>query len=547
MKVFFSKKLLQGSVAALAITAGIAVAAVFNPVHTATADTSGCDDYAIMRCGANSPAQFVNKARANAPGDLKDIFSDYGLQPSEYQRFANLAVNGRIHNDGRIIVNGDVVGHSTQNVGRVRDANFNQKVTIKGKDYWGGPFGSTYHANQADVMVLFNQKGVMEFAAISSCGNPQRFTAVKPDYSCDKLKRQAVDNKENTYDFSTNATAVKGAKIVKVVYDFGDGSDKVTRQDPNATVRHKFTKTSTVRVTVHVSLPGDNTDTVTSVDCTRQITVSPPPPPPPPPVPTGTGICTNLTPTVVNSDRRSYLFTATSRVDAGVTLTGADFTFGDGQVANGVAPQGTQVATNHTYAQDGSYTITATLHFTRTADNVVSNSSCRTILTLAPPVVPVGSGICTGLTATLLNKDQRSYRFTATSKADAGVTFTGADFTFGDGQVVRNVMPNGTQAIVTHNYANNDARTITATLYFTRASDNAHTSSNCEVALTPNATEYCLPGIPVGSPECTPAPTTPVEPVVLTKTGPNAVVAVFLSAGMVAGLGHLYFRRRFDG
>lgn len=361
---------------------------------------AGCDDYAIMRCGATSAQQFINKARANAPGDLQAIYSNFGLTPNEYDRFANQAKRGTLYNDGRIVVDGRVVGHSTMNVGRVRDGSFNKRVTINGKNYWGGHFGSTYHANRADVMVLFNDRGVMEFVAVSSCGNPQRFTPNKPNYSCDKLKKTRINAKENRYRFTTDATAAGGAEVVKVVYDFGDGNSKTTRS-LSEPVEHSFKKTSTVRVTVHVKLPGGGTDTVTAADCATRITVTPPEEPEEPEQPNPQAMCSNLTGTLINAEQRSYRFVAQAQTSGGAKLVDGDFSFGDGVNIVAVRPNGNQVIINHTYAKPGDYTVVATLHFTG-ANNQEFTVNCNTAITAADtteycrPGIPVGSKECEG-------------------------------------------------------------------------------------------------------------------------------------------------------
>ncbi|MDB5169718.1 MAG: hypothetical protein JWN82_114 [Candidatus Saccharibacteria bacterium] len=351
---------------------------------------SGCDDYAIMRCGATSASQFINKLNNNPPGDLKAVYADYGLVPSQYGRFASSAKPGVIHDNGNITVDGVVVGRSTQNVGRVHDANFNQKVTINGHDYWGGPFGSTYHADSADVMVMFNDQGVMQFAVVSSCGNPQRITPNKPNYSCNNLQKTKVDGTKNTYRFTTNATASQGAQVVKAVYDFGDGDSK-TVTDLSQPVQHTFTKNSTVRVTVYVRVPGGNVVTTTSAPCATEIKFVPPD------VPTFAAVCSSLQVTLLDQATRNYKFVATAQYTNNVTFNSADFTFGDNTVMKGLIPNGKQVTVRHAYGKAGTYTVTAKLNFT-TPDGKKGSSTCEATITPTTieckPGVPQGSPEC---------------------------------------------------------------------------------------------------------------------------------------------------------
>lgn len=375
------RKLLAGALIGIVmVVAGLSLSGHASAV-------SGCDDYAIMKCGAETPTQFINKIQASAPDrNLKAIYADYGLVPSQYGRFVSSAKQGTVYDDGRIVVDGVVVGRSTQNVGRVHDANFNQKVTINGQDYWGGPFGSTYHANSADVMVMFNDRGVMQFAVVSSCGNPQRITPNAPNYSCDKLKRSKVD--KNTYEFTTNATANQGAEVVKVVYNFGDGDSKtvVNLAQP---VRHTFSKNSTVRATVYVRVPGGNVVTTTSVDCAVDIAFATPPTPPKPPKPTlplaTNATCTSLQAELIDQATHTYKFTATAQYQ-NTTFTGGSFSFGDGATMDNLLPNGNQVTVQHTYAAAGSYTAVAVLSFTDAAGKV-GGANCTVAISPAPNAV----------------------------------------------------------------------------------------------------------------------------------------------------------------
>ncbi len=353
----------------------IATGSILGTHQVSAASSSGCDDYAIMRCGAADAAGFIAKANQDQPGDLKAIYANFGLAPSDYSRFRNTAQHGTLYNDGRIVVDGVVVGHSTLNISRVHDSSFSQPVTINGKTYWGGSFGSTYHANTASVLVMFNDRGVMQFAAIDSCGNPQRITAEHPSYSCDLLQKNKVSGQDNSYTFTTKASAAHGAQVVKAVYDFGDGTSQ-TVSDLSQPVLHHFSKSATVRVTVTVKLPGGGTQTVTSADCATRITVATTPPPP---QPNPYAQCLNLT--ADKLDTYMYRFTAKARFGNGAKFTSADMNFGDNTaVVTGLKAHGDMVTVKHTYAKVGTYTATATLHFT-TAQGKAGTSTCQVSIT----------------------------------------------------------------------------------------------------------------------------------------------------------------------
>ena len=55
--------------AAFLVLAGLCTMSLAGQVQgvAEAAATPGCDDYAIMRCGADSPQQFITKAKAIRP------------------------------------------------------------------------------------------------------------------------------------------------------------------------------------------------------------------------------------------------------------------------------------------------------------------------------------------------------------------------------------------------------------------------------------------------------------------------------------------------
>lgn len=237
-----------------------------------------CSANNIMKGGASSPANFVSQAKQNTPGDLTAIYSDYGLIPSQYAKFASSAKTGTAYKDGRIVVDGQVVGTATFSIGRHQTCGNTQKQTIGGKSYWGGPNSATFGSNSLPVMVLFDDKGVMQFAVLANCGNPEKFTPVTPQYSCDALHKATVSGQANTYSFTTDASASKGAKVSKVVYDFGDGQTQTT-QSLSTAVKHSFSKSSNITATVYVQVPGGTTIQVPATHCLTSVTVQAPKPP----------------------------------------------------------------------------------------------------------------------------------------------------------------------------------------------------------------------------------------------------------------------------
>lgn len=365
---------------------------VWQPATVHADHQPGCDGYAIMRCGADSPGQFITKLMMNEAGDLPAIYEKFGLSQSDYAHFGKNAKQGTLQKNGDIIVDGVKVGSSTLNIGRIKTDTFNQKVRINGKNYWGGSFASTYHANAADVSVMFNDTGVAQFVSIDSCGNPQQFTPNKPAYQCDKIVKKKI--KGNQYEFSVRESSRNGATVSKVVYDFGDGTKK-TVTSANGTVRYTFDGDAKVTARIHYNLPGGAHDSVTSVDCRTQITVTEEPEQPDTPF----FECTQLVGVLTDADRRTYRFTATAAYAASLTFDSATFDFGDGQVVSDVQPNGNNEAViSHDFPTDKTYTINATLYLSN--NKGAGDTNCQTTISIATPTdyckpgVPVGSEEC---------------------------------------------------------------------------------------------------------------------------------------------------------
>jgi len=191
---------------------------------SAHASAADCDDNAIIKCGFSSPADFkrtvLNNDSGNGHKDLPAIYAHYGLEPADYDRFVTSAKAGTAYKDGRIVVGGQTVATNAKSIGRLKSYQGSNPfaVTINGNTYWGNTNDQAFASNSLPVTVLFNDRGVMQFAVIDSCGNPAFGTNLVPTYSCDKLHKQAVDGQPGTFRFTTDASAANNAKIVKMVY-----------------------------------------------------------------------------------------------------------------------------------------------------------------------------------------------------------------------------------------------------------------------------------------------------------------------------------------
>lgn len=476
-----SKKAVLATVAAV-VALGLGG---FGLKQASATEIRDCSGNSIIKCGELSPSAFINQVKKNDDNnghhDLQAIYANFGLVPSDYQKFVDHAEMGTDYRNGNIVVDGQTVATNSWSIGRY--ANYQGsgyfKKVIDGKTYYGNYNDKAFGANvqSIPVMVMFNSKGVMQFAVMTACGNPAPGKTVTPNYSCDLL--QSKHDSGNTYSFSTKATATNNAKLVKVVYDFGDGSNKVTETSLSKEVQHTYTKPGsyTATVTVYVSLPGKQTVTVTSAKCKTKITVAPPP--------QVSLVCSDLTltPGVVDQStgNQKYTLTATGAAK-NATITGYAFTFGDNSAPVKVATDKDTATTTHTYAP-GTYTANVVVSATANGKNYSSTSAnCQKSITINKP----SALTCDQLTLTPGDVDtttgNQSYTLAATASAK-NASISKYVFTFGDGNS-QTVTSTDTTASTTHTYAPGTYKANVAVVGVENGKAVTVTSGNCAGSIT---------------------------------------------------------------
>lgn len=372
------KRLFRSKMAWSIAIATVAALGVFGYNQVNAGARQDCDNNAIIYCGAQTPGDFINKVNGNNPADLQAIYQNFGLAPAEYNKFVTSAKMGTAYKDGRIVVDGQTVATNAWSIGRLGNHDgqtYKRSYTIAGHTYYASDNKDVFKSDNIPVMVMFDEKGAMKFAALTACGNPITGNKTNPNYTCDLLQKQAVEGQKNTYSFTTKASATNGASLAKVVYDFGDGSAPVTQNDLATPVNHTYTKEGnyTAKVTVYVNLPGGGQTSVTGAQCQTQITVEAPP--------VVVYTCDSLEALPAKDNELEYTFQAnTSSTNA--TLSGADFDFGDGMDSQNVTPgkNGNVVSVDHTYTKAGDYTVKATVHFDVKGDDgqkTVKSANCE--------------------------------------------------------------------------------------------------------------------------------------------------------------------------
>ncbi len=531
----------------LGLVLAIGVASLFFGVATPKVSAAqDCDNNAIISCGFSGASDFITKVRANdslnGHHDLQAIYAHYGLEPADYDRFVSSARPGTAYKNGTIVVDGQTVATGAQSIGRLASFQgsgyFTTSIAGAGT-FYGNTNQQAFGHDSIPVMVMFNDKGVMQFAVLTSCGNPEFGTPNVPNYSCNLLTQQPVSGSPGTFKFTTSASASNYANITKVVYDFGDGTSD-TESSTATSVQHTYTVggSYTAKVTVYVSLPGNTTVQVTSANCATIVTVVLP-----------AYQCVQLAAATIGDSKYKYQFVVTGKASGGASIVSADFNFGDGTSASANA-SGSTATIIHPYAKDGSYRASAVLHISLPGGRAttVTSSGCATVVSVAVPFYS-----CVQLGGAIIDQSKFSYSFIASANFGNGVTLSSVDFDFGDGTATKGVSPNGTTASTTHMYAVAGNYTVTGTLHFNVGG--AVQNATCTAVVTPTQppTPECKPGIPQGSALCTPCPSNATiasnspqcaVPAAATTSLPNTgagdVIGIF---GVVAVAGFFFYHQ----
>ncbi|MFS8118540.1 MAG: PKD domain-containing protein, partial [Microcoleus sp.] len=195
------------------------------------------------------------------------------------------------------------------------------------------------------------------------------------------------------FTFTTQATATGGAKIAHYVYDFGDGT---SQQTTSATISHTYTRVGTfnTKVTVFVTVNGSTVAAAAAADCAKQVVVKPVPVTP-------VFACNALSARLIGkAEDRNFAFSLAFTAEGGAVLNNVDLNFGDGTTLKGINPSDLSSSgnINHSFAAEGTFTTTATLHFN--VSSQVKDVNCTTVINASPnvcatnPSLPANSPEC---------------------------------------------------------------------------------------------------------------------------------------------------------
>lgn len=334
-------------------------------------DTPDCNDgVAVLNCGVRS----IQKANERY-GEAAKIFAAFGISRND---LTGEFKEGIVWRDGRVTVGGEVVATGAITAGR----NFGG-TPIPGTN--AGKYPTSKFATEGQTAFIKMIDGKFSFAIIKSCGNPVTGTpkqppqAPEPKFACVNLAAEKISRTK--FKFTATASASGGATIEKYEFGFGDGFG-ITVPDKSYTYDYKKTGTFKTNVVVHVKVNGA-IKKVTSPACEKTITVSPPPTTP-------VYACTSLMARLITKETRTYGFDLKYRAEGGAVLRDTDFNFGDGGTQNAVTPaQLTSV--QHSYAKEGKYIATATLHFN--VAGAVKDKKCEVTFDISPEACPLNPSL----------------------------------------------------------------------------------------------------------------------------------------------------------
>jgi hypothetical protein len=324
-----------------------------------------------------------------------------------------------------------------------------------------------------------------ETVSSPNCAKPVTVPPLPATYACNLLTLTpgTVDQTTGAQKYTLTAQAsAKNATIKSYTFTPGSGITPITVTTGATTSNTTYTyKPGTYSASVSVTVLTDTnkTETVSSPNCAKPVTV--------PPLPAVVAcVSLNAVGGDIDSMTGAQAYTLTAQASAkNATIKSYTFTIGDGSAAKTVTTSSTTASTTHTYLP-GTWNASVSVTAVGNGKTVTTTApACAQQITVKPPVSALS---CVSLEDTpgVLNADNdQSYSFTATASTD-NASITGYSFNFGDGSAATAVTSTSTTATTTHTYA---PGTYTATVTVTGKDAsgnviNAPENVNCSKPIT---------------------------------------------------------------
>lgn len=178
--------------------------------QSSTTSVRDCDTNAIMYCGAYSKDEWVRKIiqgdGKHSVENLQAIYGMFGIDGNGIE--SAHTVDGEVHADGRVTVNGATIATSALSSGR----QFMEGSSKKG-DIYTRPTSVSFRSGSIPAFVHM-ENGVFKWAVIKSCGNPVTAIPVEqPKPPQEKHPRFSLEKKADDTSVKAGATITYTIKI----------------------------------------------------------------------------------------------------------------------------------------------------------------------------------------------------------------------------------------------------------------------------------------------------------------------------------------------
>jgi LPXTG-motif cell wall-anchored protein len=167
--------ILLGTVGVLLLSASFLIPTT--QALTLDLDAHDCDDNAVIKCGADSTQELIQKY--NNQADVRAIFDSFGISPAEVARIGSTAVAGIVNRDNQVVVNGEVVATGAMTAGR-QNMSGSTAISAGGTTFYKRPPSVSFQTQRLKAFVVMTGDGRFAFAILGSCGNPVIATPKQP-------------------------------------------------------------------------------------------------------------------------------------------------------------------------------------------------------------------------------------------------------------------------------------------------------------------------------------------------------------------------------
>jgi len=253
--------------------------------------------------------------------------------------------------------------------------------------------------------------------------------------------------------------------------------------------------------------------------------------------------CQMLHSTQSATDPNTYTFTTDAALTNNATLSRVVYSFSDDGTT--VTKSSLSEPVIHTFKGTGTVSVKvyATVPGGHEIETEVGN--CNKTISFAEPLYS-----CVGLLSSVVDSQQRKYRFTAKTTNDAAAQLVSSDFAVDGVSTASGVTARDSNGYIYYDYTAPDTAPHAVAANVTFRTPQGDKVVSCQTSVTAVSTPMCtIPGkqdLPASSPNCNavlPAVvrTVQVTPAPLPNTGPGQSIALSTLIGLIGAAGHYWF------